>query len=70
MPVLDGLAAARAPSGRLTVPTRGRVPIVALTANTFQEDREEARAAGMDGFVPKPFDANQLYDALRVFLSR
>lgn len=69
MPVLDGLAAARAIRSLDRADAR-TVPIVALTANTFQEDREEARAAVMDGFVPKPFDANQLYDALRVFLSR
>lgn len=68
MPVLDGLAAARAIRSLDRADAR-KVPIVALTANTFQEDREEARAAGMDGFVPKPFDANQLYDALRGFLN-
>ena len=44
------------------------VPIVALTANTFQEDRDDAAAAGMDGFIPKPFDARQLYETLRSFL--
>ena len=46
------------------------VPIIALTANTFQEDREDAAAAGMDGFIPKPFDAQQLYETLRSYLPR
>ena len=67
MPVLDGLAAA----AEIRALPRGdahTVPIIALTANTFQEDREDAAAAGMDGFVPKPFDAQQLYDALRSYL--
>lgn len=64
MPVLDGLRAAaeiRA-SGR---PDAKTVPIIALTANTFQEDRQSAEAAGMNGFLPKPFDVQQLYTALR-----
>lgn len=67
MPVLDGLGAAREIRGldRVNAQT---VPIVALTANTFKEDRDDAKAAGMDGFIPKPFDAQQLYDTLRSFL--
>ena len=67
MPVLDGLEAA-AEIRRLDRPDAKTTHIIALTANTFQEDREDAAAAGMDGFVPKPFDARQLYDALRSFL--
>ena len=35
-----------------------------MTANTFQEDREKAQEAGMTGFLPKPFDVSQLYEAL------
>ena len=56
MPLLDGLEAA--------------IEIRSLTANTFQEDREDAAAAGMDGFIPKPFDAQQLYETLRSYLPR
>lgn len=41
---------------------------MALTANTFQEDRDEAVAAGMSGFVPKPFEARQLYETLQSLL--
>ena len=41
------------------------VPILAMTANTFQEDRDQAMAAGMTGFLPKPFDVEQLYRALQ-----
>ena len=41
------------------------IPILAMTANTFQEDREKAMATGMTGFLYKPFDVNQLYQALR-----
>lgn len=67
MPVLDGLSAA----STIRALPRGdarTVPIIALTANTFQEDRDDAAAAGMNGFIPKPFDAQQLYDTLRGFL--
>ena len=66
MPVLDGLGAA-AEIRALPRHDARDVPIVALTANTFQEDRDDAAAAGMDGF-PKPFDARQLYETLRSFL--
>lgn len=64
MPVMDGLAAAKAIRALARDDAR-TVPIIAITANTFQEDRDSAKEAGMDGFVPKPFDAEQLYDALR-----
>lgn len=67
MPVLDGLEAA-AEIRKLDRADAKTTHIIALTANTFQEDREDAAAAGMDGFVPKPFDARQLYDALRALL--
>ncbi len=46
------------------------IPILAMTANTFQEDREKAMAAGMTGFLPKPFDVNQLYQALRQSMNK
>ncbi|WP_139653326.1 ATP-binding protein [Raoultibacter phocaeensis] len=69
MPVMDGLAAAKAIRA-LDRDDARTVPIIAITANTFQEDRDSAKAAGMNGFVPKPFDAEQLYDALREFLRR
>lgn len=68
MPVLDGLAAAAQIRG-LDRPD-ANVPIVALTANTFQEDRDQAAAAGMDAFVPKPFDARQLYETLSSLLAQ
>lgn len=67
MPVLDGLGAA-AEIRALPRDDARSVPIVALTANTFQEDRDDAAAAGMDGFIPKPFDARQLYETLRSFM--
>lgn len=63
MPVMDGLAATREIRS-MSRADAGVVPILAMTANTFQEDREKAAAAGMTGFLPKPFDVEQLYSAL------
>jgi CheY-like chemotaxis protein len=63
MPGLDGLEAARrirAAEGD----ARGRTPIIALTANAFAEDREACLKAGMDGFLVKPLDREQLVGAL------
>lgn len=63
MPVKDGLTACREiRSGDRS--DAGTIPIIAMTANTFQEDRDNAAAAGMNGFIPKPFNVEQLYEAL------
>jgi PAS domain S-box-containing protein len=58
MPRLDGLAAARA---MRTMPALHGTPIVAITANAFEEDRAACRAAGMNDFLPKPIDVERLY---------
>ena len=64
MPVLDGLEATRlikqlfASTGEGG--TRAAPPIVALTANAFDEDRRRCLAAGMDDYVAKPFDRDEL----------
>ncbi len=64
MPSLDGLDATRSiRSVELTAENR-RVPIIALTANAFAEDREACLKAGMDGFLTKPLDRERLADAL------
>ena len=60
MPEMNGLEAARTIRA-LARPDAAAIPIVAMTANTFQEDVDAAAAAGMDGFLPKPLDVNTLY---------
>jgi two-component system, sensor histidine kinase len=62
MPGMDGFSAARAI--RALPAPRGRVPIVALTADAFQETRRLAQDAGMDGYLTKPAHLPQLRDAL------
>src|SRR6185436_331055 len=59
MPVMDGFEATthiRTSAGL----TPRDVPIIALTANVLDEDREACRRAGMDDFVAKPFRAAEL----------
>lgn len=60
MPVKDGLTAS-AEIRRLERTDALTIPIVAMTANTFQEDRENAVKAGMTDFIAKPFHIEQLY---------
>ncbi|MFO1329610.1 MAG: response regulator [Rubrivivax sp.] len=67
MPRLDGWAAARA---MRALPVHQRTPIVAITANTFDEDRDACLAAGMDDFLGKPIEVSRLYDTLLRWLDR
>ncbi len=64
MPVMDGYEATRSIRG-LADPGKARIPIVAMTANAFEEDRRNAFDAGMNGHVAKPVRPDQLLDALR-----
>ena len=64
MPVMNGLDASRAirASGKKDALT---VPILAMTANAFDEDRVLAKAAGMTGYLVKPLDMKLLVEELR-----
>ncbi len=66
MPGLDGLAATRAIRAR---PGGERIPILAMTANAFAEDRARCLAAGMDDFIAKPVDPDMLFATLRRWLA-
>ncbi|MDQ0473778.1 response regulator [Labrys wisconsinensis] len=65
MPGLDGPGAARAIRAAEAAQGLARIPIHALTANMRQEDRDACRAAGMDDFLVKPFDSDDLVALLR-----
>ena len=67
MPHMDGYTATRA-IRELPDPERRSIPILAMTANAFEEDRQAALAAGMDGHIPKPIDIRKLLEELNRFL--
>lgn len=67
MPVMNGLDATRLIR---QLPGMSTLPILAMTANAFTEDRQACLEAGMDHFVAKPVDPPELYQALVEWLPR
>ena len=66
MPVMDGLKATR----KLREGEKfNAIPILAMTANAFAEDKARCLDAGMDDFLTKPVNPEQLYDTLLKFLA-
>ena len=68
MPRMDGITATETIIAHEREAGRAHVPIVAMTANAFNEDRERALEAGMDGFMAKPIDLGELERNLRAYL--
>jgi PAS domain S-box-containing protein len=68
MPDMDGYAACRAI--RASAAPSGRVPVLAMTANAMQGDREKSLAAGMNEHLTKPMDLAQVVSALLLHCGR
>ena len=67
MPVMDGYEATRA-IRQLKNREIAEIPIVAMTANAFDEDRKKAFECGMNSHIAKPVDVEILFDTLKKIL--
>ena len=67
MPNMDGLEATREIR---KLPLARDLPIIAMTANAFNEDRARCFAAGMDDFIAKPVDPEQMFTTILLWLRR
>lgn len=68
MPVMNGYETARA-IRKLEDKSLSSIPILAMTANAFEEDKMEALRSGMNGHIAKPIDVNSLLETLDGILS-
>lgn len=67
MPVMNGYEATRE-IRNLENPGLSSVPIIAMTANAFEEDKQEALKCGMNGHIAKPIDIRKLFETLESVL--
>lgn len=67
MPVMDGLTAAKK-IRQLAREDAKRIPIIAMTANAYEEDREKSQNAGMNEHLAKPIEPSHLYEVLEAFI--
>ncbi|MDE6005034.1 MAG: response regulator [Oscillospiraceae bacterium] len=67
MPIMNGYQATRAIRA-LDDLVKAKIPIVAMTANAFEEDRQEAIDAGMNGYVAKPINIEKMIETLKDIL--
>ena len=68
MPTMNGYDATRA-IRELSSAGKAQVPILAMTANAFEEDKKNAAEAGMNGHLAKPIDQKQLFAILAEVLA-
>ena len=67
MPVMDGYCATRA-IRKMPDPAVSGIPIIAVSANTFEEDKKKALESGMNAHLPKPLDTCRLLELMQTFL--
>jgi CheY-like chemotaxis protein len=67
MPNLNGIDATQAIRAQ---PAYAKTPILAMTANAFDEDRQRCLDAGMNDHIAKPVDPDKLYETLLAWLER
>ena len=67
MPNMDGYQAARTIRA-MDRPDAGTIPIIAMTANAFDDDIEKSKAAGMDAHLAKPIEPERLFQTLYDFI--
>ena len=67
MPLMDGLTAATN-IRHLSNADSGTVPIIAMTANAFDDDIEKSKAAGMNAHLAKPIEPERMYQTLYDFI--
>ncbi|MEG1541087.1 MAG: response regulator, partial [Oscillospiraceae bacterium] len=69
MPVMDGLTAAKS-IRQMRKADAKTIPIIAMTANAFEEDIEKTKTAGMNAHLTKPIEPELLYQTMQSFLER
>ena len=69
MPVMNGYEATRL-IRQMEDPKISQIPILAMTANAFEEDKQEALRAGMNGHIAKPINIKKLLELLGELLKK
>ena len=70
MPTMDGFTATRLWREKEAVEHMKRTPIIGMTAHALQGDRERCEVSGMDEYISKPFDANELQSKVSLLLAK
>ena len=68
MPVMDGYEATR--TIRKMNGEAGKIPIIAMTANVLQQEVEKCLQEGMNDYISKPFDTNELLDKMKRIIKK
>lgn len=67
MPIMNGYEATREIRG-MNDPRKAEIPVIAMTANAFDEDRRNSLIAGMNAHLAKPIDVQELFKTLNKFI--